>query len=246
MEWLIFRSPFSPRTGKVSLFWPGAARAATEPFWQSLEQLQVILDVRRPLGGCYFWGCRRDPLFDYDLTKAHEVPPGYEKSNDDYAASVAGFVPITHDINRVVREEVIPTDEHVAPLMEAFGRACLQMPNLRSAELSVLMCAPRGGGRGGLSLRCTWGVWYFSPGTPHYAARTSDPVCSENVQERRLFWDVKEWRPPATLQDTFREIGREQHGGHLVERFVDSWGTVRRDQITQERIRVGERSGAPM
>ncbi|KAK7912285.1 hypothetical protein PG985_014766 [Apiospora marii] len=134
--------------------------------------------------------------------------------------------------------EVVPHDEALVPFMEAFGRGCLQMPKLRSAELSAVMPARlhkgEDGDKGDLAIRCTWGVWYFCPGVWLRGREVMDPAFSEDVQDRRLFWDVKDWRPPAHLQTLFRAIGRERDGTHLVEKFVDSWSTVRRQQVLQE------------
>ncbi|KAK7912284.1 hypothetical protein PG985_014765 [Apiospora marii] len=68
-----------------SLFWPGAASAAKEPYWQNLEHLSVNFDARRPSGGGYF----RDPVRrELNIPSEAEIPPGYEESGGVHTATV--------------------------------------------------------------------------------------------------------------------------------------------------------------
>ncbi|KAJ2891387.1 hypothetical protein MKZ38_000513 [Zalerion maritima] len=214
-----------------SLLWPGPAHAVSHPYWQNLEYITVNFDARRPSGGCYFWNSQvaiRGPL-------EAEVPPGYGLSEEEDAEAAMRFSPIGHLDGDGLNHETAPDDDSLVPLIEAFGKACLQMPKLQSAELSSLIPAPvelePGTMRHG---RCRWGIWYLSPGTSlHVRTEEMDPVCSEDIHQRRLFWDVREWRPNTELQNLLRDIGSKRYGTDLVEKFIDTWSTVGKEMWLQ-------------
>ena len=78
----------------------------------------------------------------------------------------------------------------------------------------------------GVSLegKSPWGVWYFSPET----SPDADKRNMDHIHRRRVFWDVTDWSPDVNLRGLLRIIGCERHGTPLVERFIDTWNTVRK------------------
>ncbi|KND93496.1 hypothetical protein TOPH_01974 [Tolypocladium ophioglossoides CBS 100239] len=220
-------------TGTIdkSLFWPGPAHALAEPYWQNLERLSVGFSTRQPSGGGYF----RDPQQAIRAPSGAEVPPGYGHSEqeDTEAAIHFSLRGIVGQHGRTLR--VVPDDDSLVPLIEAFGRACLQMPMLKLANLSTFIPAPARLDTGEFSRgRAQWGVWYLSPGTwPREDKKDMDPAFSDDIHQRRLFWDVMDWRPNPDLRSLLRDIGSDRYGTNLVEKFVDTWSTVGKDQHLQ-------------
>lgn len=199
-----------------SLFWPGPAPSLTEPYWQNLEELGVTFDTRRPSGGCYFqgsWQTISSPL-------ESEEPPGYGHSVEGDAEAAISFLPSEHMGSNVRDRTLVPDDDSLVPLIEAFGRACSQIPTLKLAELyTVLPTAPGRGTSGPSQDRYRWGVWYFSPGTSSQGYGYIGSTFSEDTHRRRLFWTVKDWRPEADLQRLLRGIGSERYGIDVAENF---------------------------
>ena len=109
--------------------------------------------------------------------------------------------------------------------LRQFGRVCLQIPKLKSAELFTTMPEFVEIGIGvSLEGKSPWGVWYFSPET----SPDADKRNMDHIHRRRVFWDVRDWSPDVNLRGLLRIIGCERHGTPFVERFIDTWGTVRK------------------
>ncbi|ORY68356.1 uncharacterized protein BCR38DRAFT_455363 [Pseudomassariella vexata] len=196
---------------------------------KNLEHLTVHFGTGRPSSGCYFRDpsrAIRGPFYENAPPVSEtEVPPGYGFSEEEDAEAAISFSLIgQRDWDGRV-QEVLPDDDSLVPLIEAFGRACLQMPMLKLAELSTIITVPPELD----TARCyedrsPWGLWYFSPGTsPGTNYLEMDLAFSEDIQHRRLFWDVKRWRSDMDLQNLLRNIGSERYGKPLVERFVNTW-----------------------
>ena len=199
-------------TGAIdgSLFWLGPAQPLPEPYWQKLERLHVEFSTTRPCGGSYFRF--RDPRKAVGGSPKMETPPGYGDSEEDAKAALR-FSEWKHVQYLNVSYDPVPDDESLMPLMEAFGRACLQIPMLKLAELSTLIPTSKGAiSKFGMA---KWGVWYLGPGTPSY-------LSTEGISQRRLIWAVMGWRPSADLRNLLREIGSETWGHEMVEKFVQS------------------------
>ncbi|KAI1078123.1 hypothetical protein F5B20DRAFT_549409 [Whalleya microplaca] len=212
-----------------SIFSPSLPYDLVEPYWQNLEYLTVHFETGRPSGGHYFWdpqqaarGPNHEELLPISET---EVPPGYGPNEEEDAEAAISFsLRGQRDFDPRVRE-VHPDDDSLVPLIEAFGRACLQMPALKRAELATVIPVPPGPNtaRSGEN-KSPWGLWYFSPGTPPGANPLEmHPAFSEDIHHRRLFWDINGWRLDMDLQTLLRSIGSERYGKYLVERFVDTW-----------------------
>jgi hypothetical protein len=201
-----------------SLLWPSSSHALLEPYWQNLEHLVVEFSTRRPSGGCYFRALQRGIIPPSEM----EVPPGYGHSEEVDSIAAKYFSVGEHVNAGRLDYEVVPDDDRLVTLIEAFGQACLQMPRLKSAELSTRIPTPRKHDTGGLlSDRAPWGVWYLSPCTsPRWELNRMNLAFSENIHQRRLFWVVDNWCPNTELRCLLRNIGCERYGTHLVEEFV--------------------------
>ncbi|KAI1428610.1 hypothetical protein F5Y12DRAFT_730834 [Xylaria sp. FL1777] len=206
-----------------SLLWPGPAHALVEPYWQSLERLQVTFAMRRPSGGFYF----RNPQ-PLSPPLETEVPPGYRHSEEEDVTAAMSFSVWEDRYPGNMHFELVPDDDSLVPLIEAFGQACLQMPELKSAQLFTVVPAPAELNANQSSRnRSLWGVWYFSPYTyphtpPTIIDENMDPAFFEDVHHRRLFWNVRDWTPDMDLRRLLGNIGRERYGTYLVEKFFDA------------------------
>ncbi|KAI1273560.1 hypothetical protein F5Y07DRAFT_376351 [Xylaria sp. FL0933] len=204
----------------ATLLWPGPSYALREPYWQNLECLEVTFSARRPSGGSYF---RHDEQVPAPLET--EMPPGYGDDEEDDAVAAESFNPKEHrDIRFAL--PVTPDDDSLEPLIEAFGRACSQMPRLRVACLSTVLSASEAEVKSGRCMRThdqfVWGVWYFSP----YVQPTDgydhlDPAVFEDINRRRLYWNVRDWRPNPASRNLLQTLGRERWGLDLVEKFFE-------------------------
>lgn len=220
-------------TGEIdsSLFWPGPTRAISQPYWQCLERLTVRFSTRRPSGGCYFWNPRQKIVAPLET----EVPPGYGHADDNKI--VRFFDSALHCSGGAPSElSVTPDDDSLVPLIEAFGQACLQIPKLKSAELSTLIPAPPFKPPKNHDppeyrwIRPVWGVWYFSPHTVIESHETDwypiqyFPIFYKHTPQRRVMRKITDWGPKDSLRNLICKIGCEEYGMDLVERFIeDKW-----------------------
>ncbi|KAI0813761.1 hypothetical protein GGR55DRAFT_544680 [Xylaria sp. FL0064] len=204
----------------ATFLWPGPSHALREPYWQNLERLEVTFSARRPSGASYF---RHNEQVPAPLET--EMAPGYGDSEEDDAVAAEDFDPSEHrDIRFAL--PMTPDDDSLEPLIEAFGRACSQMPRLRSACLSTVLSASEAEVKSGRCMReqhqFVWGVWYFSPYVrPTDGYDHSDPAIFEDIYRRRLFWSVRDWRPNPALRSLLQTLGRERWGLDLVEKFFE-------------------------
>ncbi|KAH9900487.1 hypothetical protein F4778DRAFT_145031 [Xylariomycetidae sp. FL2044] len=215
-----------------SLFWPSLE--PTGPFWQKLKHLHVFFYLRRPSGGSYI-----NNSWDTVTEPPTRVPPGYGDTEEEDVTAARLFSMKDHlPIAKIPPGWGMPDNDSLVPLIEGFGRACLQIPMLESARLHTFIPGPLYSDHSRISTRrCPWGVWYFSPGVTYDAtANNMDPAFSQHSSQRRLFWDVQDWRPGSNLQNILRSIGHERYGPQLAEHFLDTWETVRKDQEI-ERLR---------
>ena len=153
------------------------------------------------------------------------MPLGYGHDEDvEVQATARRFSPREEAPHPVwPGETLIPDNDSLVPMMEAFARACLQISTLKSAELSTMISVCEDLDTDKPVQRCSpWGVWYFSPGTsPCLPHKIKDFALSTDISQRRLFWYVKDWNPDYVLQCLLRNLGCDKYGVHLVERFID-------------------------
>lgn len=216
----------------ASLMWPSPSPCPPEPYWQGLQHLSIHFTARRPSGGCYFLEPGNTTIgSDAQAPSDTKMPPGYGFSEEEDIRAAESFSLKDHKISMdSCAVDVVPDDASLTPLMEAFGRVCLQLPMLRASELySTIPGLDETDNTPFSYRRSLWGVWYLSPGTIYCGGKKYyDPVFFENSDQRRLFWDVKSWRPSTQLSSLLRSIGQDRYGNQLVEHFVDSWNSVRK------------------
>ncbi|CAH0053988.1 unnamed protein product [Clonostachys solani] len=223
-----------------SLFWPDLGRSLVAPFWQNLQTLAVSFCASKPSNGWYFNGLRTSPeVLDGTLeliTASSAMPPGYADDGEPPPEEVEEV-----DFDRFMEyamphceDTPTPDDNLVEPLLQSFGKACLQMPNLRKAHLVTSIVVKDRPPEVYSPCQADWGVWYIAP---HQAlAQTSRAVTSltrGTSVHRRLIWDVGDWRPSEPLRSLFNRIGLEKHGGMVLERFVDTWNTILKPRLIE-------------
>ncbi|KAI0836210.1 hypothetical protein F5Y06DRAFT_274525 [Hypoxylon sp. FL0890] len=224
-----------------SLLWPGPDRTLSEPYWQSLEHIAIRFSMRRPSGGCYFRvlnPVRNDTEYipEYIAPLPTELPPGHGHSEEEDAEAARRFsLPHHFGCDDIRSSNVVPDDDSLVPLIEAFGRACLQMRSLESAELTTRIPVSFETDTGEtLWSQSLWGVWYVSPGArsvresglSFWGPDHLSPAFFENPEQGRLLWAVKDWRPSIELSSLLRDIGRDRYGTQLVEKFLDCCNTI--------------------
>jgi hypothetical protein len=74
-----------------------------------------------------------------------------------------------------------------------------------------------------------WGIYYAAPGVDYLYYK--EPSFSEDVDRRRLVFDVRDWRLSDELYGLFRDIGKDNFGTEMVEKHIDLWETVLKPRI---------------
>ncbi|KAH7158098.1 hypothetical protein B0J13DRAFT_581985 [Dactylonectria estremocensis] len=217
-----------------SLLWPSPSSGPrlAEPFWQRLQRLDVQFNMTTPSGGWYF--CARRPGDNIEPPLAARstslLPPGHGYSEDE--DTVAALRYSDSENQRLSGASMclfrwVPDEESLVPLVEAFGRACSQMPSLKVASLMTMIHVSLEVGAGRqVPTRSPWGVSYAVPGEVFPQQFQLDPAYRENGGQRRVLWDVKDWQPPGHLRSILGDIGRERYGDELSEKHVDFWAAV--------------------
>lgn len=216
-----------------TLFWP--ADGGELPAWPQLESLDICFHFVSPSGRWYFKGLREpeEGQLDGYVLDESAYPPFETTRVDKYWCdrhnTYGGWEAISDAQFRVV-----PDDEAISPLLEAFAKAAVRMPKLKDAALWCPLYFKRSQDDEGQDVdylgdsipdlfKCNpetlgWGIAYMKP----YQKVFSRHVNQEYVAERQLWWMVgNRWRPSADLQERFREVGREKHGNGLVEHWSD-------------------------
>jgi hypothetical protein len=223
-----------------SLFWPSPSRSLVTPFWQNLQMLEVDFYASRSSNGWYFSGLRTSPeVLDGTpelIAASSSMPPGYADDGEpppeveeelDFDRFMEYAVPHCEDTPT-------PDDNLIEPLLQSFGKACLQMPNLKKAHLVTSIVVKDRPPEIYNACQADWGVWYIAP---HQAlSQTTRAVTSltrGTSVHRRVIWDVGDWRPSEPLRALFNRIGQEKHGGIMLERYVDTWNTILKPRLIE-------------
>jgi hypothetical protein len=161
-----------------------------------------------------------------------EAPPGYGHADDNKV--VEYLHPSFYFTGAArIKPDVTPVDDALMPLIEAFGQACLQVPKLKSAELSTFVPLrsfeprKRDNPPEYRWIAPVWGVWYFSPQASLESHKNKKypivdfPISYEHISPRRVFWKIKGWTLYDSLRSLIGRIGREEHGMDLVEEFIE-------------------------
>ncbi|KAM5346919.1 hypothetical protein ACJ41O_009924 [Fusarium nematophilum] len=216
-----------------SLFWPGPSAPLPQPFWQNLERLDLQFDMTTPSGGWYFKA--RTPAEHIDAPPASTdatalLPPGYGYSEEEDVVAALQYSDSENERRSgasMCLFRWVPDETTIVPLVEAFGRACAQMPALRIASLTTTILVPLEVHHyRSVPVRSPWGVSYAAPGAEFSRQWRLDPAFCENVHQRRILWDVKDWLPGSYLRRIMSEIGQDRYGDELVEKHVDFWAAV--------------------
>ena len=210
-----------------SLLWPDLSVGIVEPFWQNLKHLNIKFHTTKPSGGGYFRARpQRESLNPLPLSPSNSQTP------QGYSIGEAGEAESSHDgqysDNREHQESpqpellYIPDDETISPLIEAFGRAISQMRALELASLTtnIAMHVSLDSHRGKI-IDSTWGIWFAVPGASFDLKLQERPAFYQNMEQRRLILDVRNWRPNEHLKSILRDVGQERHGQMLMEEYLD-------------------------
>ena len=80
-----------------------------------------------------------------------------------------------------------------------------------------------------------WAVSYYAPEEAAYRAPYGEV---EDLERRRLYWEVNDWRPDEEVSKLWREVGRERYGGdggevseHGVGRREEGFGRMMKDFV---------------
>ena len=170
-----------------------------------LQKIIVTFDITSPSGHWYFKAS--DPNNDSLIPEASEPSTEYYTSAPDtFFESLDDS--ITSDLPLNVFRTV-PNQRTLPPLLEAFGKAAQHMPSLQEASLCAVFDSDNGS--------FEWAMSYFAPGRSTYLDKFAD----SDAQNRRLYFEVKDWRPEEPILVAWRNIGREKWGDKLVERFLE-------------------------
>lgn len=113
------------------------------------------------------------------------MPPGYLSSEeDDFLAGLqysdnmsSGLLGCAHTPCKWV-----PNEELLPPLVEAFARACSQVPPLKLATLRTRIPVPLPYKSGLHCVESNWGIWFAAPGAPF-------PACIRRILLSEKTWD---------------------------------------------------------
>ncbi|KAH4072250.1 hypothetical protein HBH70_067080 [Parastagonospora nodorum] len=196
------------------------------PIWPNLEELRIKFYMVTPSGNWYFEGPRGEgrDLHGYDIVDAL-YPDDYlhDCDDDERGRSFESWGKYLFRIS--------PNEQILRPFLASFAKALTNMPKLRHAVLWTPLdldtdCysddddsafnyynLPSSWVKGEMA----WGLQYCAPG--ELGVVDQNPL---RISEcRQIQWNVGEWRPDTELHGMFQQIGREQHGEALKERWDD-------------------------
>ena len=178
----------------------------------------------------------RNPELSVSAPSDTQMPPGYGSSEEDDIVAALQYSDLEDATLSGSPPSVfrfVPNEELLAPLIEAFARACLQITSLKVASLSTTITVPLE-----LESRRTytpseWGIWFAAPGASFHWQLQQDPAFRDDTEQRRLIFDTKRWQPDGHICNMLRDIGRERYGTELVEKHVDYWDTITKPKLLE-------------
>jgi hypothetical protein len=227
-----------------SLLWPQHSlgnSVTVEPFWQHLEILCIKFDMISPSGRWYFSGDHND---DEVATSAAvsdtQMPPGYGYSEEEDKAAAMEFddwedAQLSGNLPSYIFRSK-PEKALLIPLLEAFARACAQMPQLRMASLVTDLWEEVDVQNGTSRQKVEWGIYYAAPGVDRHHHK--EVAFDEDVDQRRMVFDIRDWRLPDELYGLFGAIGWKEYGGEMVGKHVDVWDTIVKPRLLEEMERI--------
>ena len=219
----------------ASLLWPDPPAALCEkPLWQNLRHLYIRFKMPTPTGGWYFqFPAHTTPIESPSPVPSDtKLPPGYGSSEEE---DIAAALQYSHKENAIMRGlSLIPgpdnyrysaDDEKLSPLVDAFAKACTQMPSLRDASLTSWAVKKFKYPSGYYTVKGTrWGIWFAVPGVAvdvDDSELRNDPDFSSNCMCRRLILQLNLWEPRMDISPRLNDIGRDRYGDKLVVRNLD-------------------------
>jgi hypothetical protein len=167
------------------------------------------------------------------------MPPGYDSSQQDDINNSLDYRYIDEllysgtDIARVFR--LVPDEPVLIPLIEAFARACSQIPHLEVATLETWIREPIDFKDETNTYAAVWGIYYAAPGSQSGWPPTpnEEGYPNEDLKRPRLTFNTRNWRPDMELLHLLRMIGG--HEDNLELSYIDLWETVEKpDEIERE------------
>jgi hypothetical protein len=230
----------------AALLWPGTLGLSpgldiAEPFWQNLETFYVKFNLTTPSGQWYFRGRNGTPTYPFPITTRAlsntQMPPGYRKTEEEDIAVALQFDTFEDEQQSGVSPHdnifrVVPDEKILTPLVEAFARACIQMPRLREASLSTDLWEMVEFQSKKYRADAQWGIYYAAPGVdyPCHEALSSN----RDLKKQGLVFDIRDWTLSDEIYELFRDIGKESFGTELIEKHVDTWDTILKPRFLDE------------
>ena len=231
-----------------SLFWPASPGLVIQPFWQNLRTLLVTFDPTTPSGEWYFKGEDKRDTYPFPLVTAPasetQMPPGYGFSEEeDIAAALEFSVPTFHaqsgkrPFDNIFRSTV--DKRLVVPLLEAFAKACTQMPLLEMAQLGTNLWELVEFRWETYTRSGEWVILYSIPGCYHRRHHREPPLSypTDSALRRTLIFDTRDWRPSEELCSLFQSIGQGKYSEEPIIRHVDRWGSMGKQMALDELAR---------
>jgi len=235
----------------ASLLWPQDAlrnMSIVEPSWQRLENIRIKFDMISPSGRWYFGGAHNDDAVATSAAPSDtQMLPGYGYSEEEDIIAAAEF-DLWEDMELsgmmptyIFRSR--PEEALLLLLLEAFARACAQMPRLRIASLVTDLWEELEIENGMHRQKVEWGVYYAAPGVDRHHHR--ELAFDQDVEHRRLVFDIRDWQLQDETYELFEEIGQKEFSGEVVIKHVDVWDTIVKPRLLEE-IRSRPRPVIPL
>nr|KMM70264.1 hypothetical protein CPAG_06576 [Coccidioides posadasii RMSCC 3488] len=198
-----------------TIFWPSPDDAKSEsPFWPYLRHLRVEFRPVSPSGVWYFQGSRGEGrnTTGFKVTQEH-YPPVEENADDERWDDVWAWEGGRFENRCPNMFRIVPSDEVIEPLLEAFAKAMEKMPLLETAELFTMLTFFPGGDTqqeypdDEIDKRYLWGLRYHFP--------------KDNKSGPLLEWRVGDWRPSKKLLQRFHDLGSHKAGKPFQEKWLD-------------------------
>ena len=218
-----------------------------KPYWQHLKILSINFNMTTPSGQWYFRASHNGTRIGLNPseTRAAEselaMPPGYGSSEQDDINNSLEYRYIDeldysgNDIARAFR--LVPDEPVLIPLIEAFARACLQIPHLEVATLETWLREPIDFEGETNTYASLWGIYYAAPGS-HSGWRpvpTEEGYPNEDPKRPRLTFNTRNWRPDMELLHLLRMIGG--HEDNLELSYIDLWEMVEKPEEIEREAR---------
>lgn len=174
-----------------TIFWPAPGEADSQmPIWPFLESLRVHFDLVAPCGRWYLTG------------PGTEEREATEEEMQTIITKTRGKN--TKQIRRYIDERMF------LPFATAAVKAACSMPAIQVFHITTA----------GIERFGRFKISYYAPG------QLADDSCDDVVEMknltsfRRMYYQVGGiWEPSRTVREGFYRIGRQRHGGEMVERL---------------------------